>query len=100
MEFRELIFSCVNSVHYSILFNGSLCGSFTPERGLLQGDPLSPLLFIICFEFLSRLIYNKEEGKIHGIKVSQNAHPISHLMYADDLLIMCCANPSEALAHQ
>lgn len=80
-----------------LLVNGNISNSFKPNRGLIQGDPLSPLLFILMAEVLTRLI-NKEElaCSIHGIKVSQNAPGISHLMYADDLLMLCRANANEA----
>ncbi|KAH7515208.1 hypothetical protein FEM48_Zijuj10G0002700 [Ziziphus jujuba var. spinosa] len=94
MDFWWMIRSCVSSVNFSLLLNGTICGSFKPERGIHEGDPLSPSLFILCFEFLTRILAKEEEqGWLHGIKVAHNAPAISHLMYADDLLIMC---PAEA----
>lgn len=94
---RRMILSCVSTVHYSILLNGGITGSFFPSRGLRHGDPLSPYLFILCFEFLTRLLCGEEDkGGIYGIKVSRNAPAISHLMYADNLLVMCRANLEEA----
>lgn len=55
------------------------------------------MLFILCSEFLFRL-FNKEEGqgKLHGIKIDKGAPAIHHLMYVDDLLVMCRANEAEA----
>lgn len=88
-----MLISCVSTVSYEILLNGSSCGSVTPGRGLRQGDPLSPYLFILCFEVLSRLFSKEEQtGHLDGIYISQNGIAISYLMYADDLVIACKAN--------
>lgn len=95
-EFRWMIQSCLSSAHFSLLLNGSVCGSFKLERSIQQGEPLSPILFILCSEILSRLLLKEEErGRIYGIKVDRNASAISHLMYADDLIISCLANPGD-----
>lgn len=52
-----------------------------------------PSPFIICSKFLYQLLLHQEQkGNLHGIKVDHNAPAISHLMYADDLLVMCSAN--------
>lgn len=64
-----------------------------------QGDPLSPYLFILCSKFLTRLL-SVEEAKheLHGIKVCRAAPIISHLFYADDLMVMCRAISQDAKA--
>lgn len=91
-EFRWMIRSYLSSVHFSLLINGS--GFFKPERGIRQGDPLSPILFNLCSEILSRLLLKEEDqGRLHGFKVDRSAPSISHLMYANDLLIYYRANP-------
>ena len=66
-----LIMSCVSLTIISILFNGSMMDSFKPSRGIRQGDPLFPYLFILCMEYLGSLI-NKEciEGDWAPIKAS------------------------------
>ena len=58
-QFTNLIHQCLSTVHYSLLLNGGICPTFHPERGLRQGDPLSPYLFILGSEVLMRLI-NRE----------------------------------------
>lgn len=84
-EIRFMIFYCVSTVSYEILVTGRVAGRVEPAKVLRQGDPLSPYLFILNAEVLSRLIAN--ETGIHGISVSRGALPITHLLYADDLLL-------------
>lgn len=83
-----LIMSCVSSTSISILFNGSMMDSFQPSRGIRHGDPLSSYLFILCMEYLGSLI-NKEciEGNWHPIKASRGNLEISHLFFADDIIL-------------
>ena len=49
---------CITIVSYSILVNGELKGMITPSRGLRQGEPLSPYLFLFCAEWLNALLCN------------------------------------------
>lgn len=70
------------------MMNDTYKNFFKPFRGLRQGDPLSPYLFIIMEEVLSRLLKNRfEDGSIGRFYHPRGAHLISHLLYADDLLI-------------
>lgn len=90
------VMQCISTVSFSILINGGPMGFFNPMRGLRQGDPLSPFLFILGAEVLSRLIQKAEEsGAIHGIKAARGCQAISHLQFVDDLLIFSQANQDE-----
>lgn len=65
----KLIMQRVSTTSFSILLNGSPGPKFTTSRGLRQGDPLSPYLFLICIEILSRLLEKAvSEKKISGLK--------------------------------
>ena len=79
----------VRTVKYHVRVNGDLTDEIVPERGLRQGDPLSPYLFLICAEALSCLLNSDEErGETVGIRVCQGAPSINHLLFADDSLLL------------
>ncbi|XP_027095016.2 uncharacterized protein [Coffea arabica] len=91
------ITSCLSSVSYSFNCNGESKGFVTPERGIRQGDPLSPYLFLICSEGFSNLLKKAEERKdINGLRISRQGPLITHLFFADDSLIFCKANNRQA----
>ncbi|XP_059440565.1 uncharacterized protein LOC132173020 [Corylus avellana] len=93
----QWIRQCITTSSFSILLHGAPFGKFTPSRGLRQGDPLSPFLFILGAEILSRLIEREESlGLLHGIKMARRCPTISHLLFADDVIIFSKANESEA----
>lgn len=73
-----------------------LLGIFLRQNRLRQGDPLSTCLFIIGLEGLSNMLINVENTKsIHGIKVVPTAPSITHLCFANDLLLFYHANDTE-----
>ncbi|OMO64639.1 reverse transcriptase [Corchorus capsularis] len=84
----ELVMEGIRSVSYSILINGQQTARLSPTRGIRQGDPLSPYLFLFCMEAFSCLISNAEATNlIHGVAINRAAPSISHLFFADDSLI-------------
>ncbi|KAJ0007624.1 hypothetical protein Pint_29766 [Pistacia integerrima] len=92
----KVIMNCLSSVTYSILINGIPQKPFKPSRGIRQGAPLSPYLFIIRAEALSRLIQDAEDREaIKGVPMGRSKMSISHLFYADDCLLFCKANHYE-----
>lgn len=84
----KIVMECVSTVPYSFQMNGNHTGLITPQRGLRQECPLSPYLFILCVEALSKsLNLQNLNGNLRGIKINKFAPPMTHLMYADDLFI-------------
>ena len=76
--------------------NGCKNSSFSPARGIRQGDPFSPYLFIPCSEVLTMLInIEVERGQITSLKVAPGALFISKLFYADDVLLFYAAKINE-----
>lgn len=81
------IMACITSMNISVLVNGSPSEFFSCSRGIRQGCPLYPLLFILIMDGFSRLVNNALVcGQIKGIKISKDC-VISHIMFADDVLV-------------
>ena len=90
----RLIMECISTV---LLRDGKELGPIIPQRGLRQGDPLSPYLFIICAEALSTLAQIKEQaGQLHGCTIARGAPSIYHIFFADDCSVYFRANELEA----
>jgi hypothetical protein len=95
-KWRDWIGFCISSVRYSMLVNDEPAGFFSSSRGIRQGDPLSPLLFVIIMEALSRMLMESEaRGLVAGFSVGSvhnSGLSISHLLFANDTLIFCDAD--------
>ncbi|KAG7600499.1 Reverse transcriptase zinc-binding domain [Arabidopsis suecica] len=86
----QWLMQCVKTVSYSFLLNGSAHGLVTPQRGLRQGDPLSPYIFILCSEVLSGLCKRAQvKGTLTGIRVAKGSPRVNHLLFADDTMFFC-----------
>ena len=95
------IHTCILIVQFSILVNGAPVDFFGSMRGLKQGDPLSPLLFLVMMEVLSRMLKTVEgAGLISGFKVDGRrgeGECVSHLLFANDTILFCDADVEQIL---
>lgn len=85
----NLIMACICSSSTTILINGTQTNFFNPTRGIRQGDPISPYIFILCMEVLSLNI----SGAVHEkgwdpIRIYRRGPSLSYLFFADDLVLM------------
>ena len=77
----------MSSCNMSVIVNGKAGNSFHASRGLRQGDPLSPFLFIIVVDMLGRLIdVARDKGVIEGFVVGRDRISVTHLQFADNTL--------------
>ncbi|XP_027182377.1 uncharacterized protein LOC113780798 [Coffea eugenioides] len=96
-KWRDWIFKCMSSVVYSFNLNGEKRGIVIPTRGIRQGDPLSPYIFLLVSEGLSGLLRSAMvRQEISGLKIAKHSPALSRLFFADDTLIFCKANKEEA----
>lgn len=91
--FVEFLLLCVSTVSFKVLHQGRLLETITPERGLRQGDPLSPYLFILCMEGLSRLIQSKVEvGALEGVSICRG--PRWYLTFSSRMIVFFSSRPN------
>ena len=91
--------ACVTTISFEVLINGGKSDQFKLGRGVRQGDPLSPFLFILAQEVMFRLLDREFHlKKISRVKASINGPAITHVMYADDIVLFSKATRMEAKA--
>lgn len=85
-----------------VLWNGEPTDTFTPSRGIRQGDPLSPYIFVLCMERLNQIIEESIiANKWQPIRASRNGPKLSNLCFADDIILFAEANIEQAtIIHQ
>ncbi|XP_016192516.1 uncharacterized protein LOC107633394 [Arachis ipaensis] len=89
-RWRAWVMECVTTALMSVLINGSPTKPFKMERGLRQGDPLSPFLFVLVVDVLHRMIGEAvRNGRISPLLVGRYSVELSHLQFADDTILFC-----------
>lgn len=93
----DRIMKYIKTVSYIFLHNGKFFGNVIPQRGVRQGDLISPYLYIMCAEGLSGILRRYEEdGLIQDCKIARGAPSVSHLLFADDSYFFFRASQVEA----
>lgn len=87
----------ITIVSYSVIINEVAWGNIAPTKGLRQGDPLSPNLFLLCVEGLSALIHEAAQNQQWtGISVCRDCPRITHLFFVDDSILFSKVNAEES----
>ena len=86
-SFVNLIYQCISTTRFSVAINGELCGYFKGARGLRQGDPLSPYLFVLAMEVFSQMINKEFAAGTIGYHTATSNPSVTHLAFADDIMI-------------
>lgn len=86
-KFISWVMTCVSTVSYSAFVNGELAERFSARRGLRQGDPMSPLLFVLVMEYLHRGLLKLRNCPDFNFHLRCQKLEVVHLCFADDLLL-------------
>ena len=101
VKWCKWIRNCISTIQFSVLINRSPADFFGSSRGLRQGDPLSPLLFLIMMEVFSRMLRRVEgAGLIRGFNLEgrrDGGEHVSHILFADDTILFCYADVEQIL---
>lgn len=81
------VMNCITNVQYTIAINRGLYGNIKGERKLRQGDPISPLLFVICMEYFTRIINVVAQHEGFGFHTKCRSLRLNHSCFADDVLL-------------
>ncbi|WMV57204.1 hypothetical protein MTR67_050589 [Solanum verrucosum] len=104
-KFIKWIMLCVTTTMFSVKVNGENHGYFAGRRGLRQGDPISSLLFVLVMKYLSRTLQKMTMLPDFRYHPMCKKVKLTHLIFADDLMILCKGNLAsvnrvmEALSH-
>ncbi|XP_015939635.1 uncharacterized protein LOC107465154 [Arachis duranensis] len=89
-RWRNWVKECVSTATMPVLVNGSPSKSFKMESGLRQGDPLSPLLFVLVVDVLHKMLGEAvRNGCIAPLLVERDHIELSHFRFVDDTILFC-----------
>lgn len=91
-QFVSWIETCLKSAKFSVVINGQPCDYFEAKRGLRQGDPISPYLFVLVMEVFTRQMLELEENENFKYHPKCKQLKITHLVFADDVMLVCKAD--------
>ncbi|GLT27312.1 hypothetical protein SLA2020_023190 [Shorea laevis] len=91
-RFVHWILVCLSTARFSIIINGQPKGYFVGKRGLRQGDPISPYLFVLAMEYLTRKLQELEIDAHFGFHAKCKTMKLTHLIFADDIMLFCKAD--------
>lgn len=89
LRWVDWIKECISTAKANVLVNGCSSGEFSLERGIRQGDPLLPFLFLVSAKGLNLLAKRAvKRGMLKVAELGKNKVCISHIQYADDTLFI------------
>ena len=92
-KWRRWVSFCISIIKFSILINRTPRGFFESSRGIRKSDPLSPLLFVIVMDAFSKMFDKAvRDGLMFGVRVGPIGLQVTHILFADDALVLCDAN--------
>lgn len=97
-NYIELVWHCISTPCMRVIWNGEALDEFSPTRGISQGNPVSPYLFVLCIEGLSQLIQLATDQGFQKkpICLARGGPNLSHVMFADDLVLFSEASLEQA----
>lgn len=91
-EFINWIMVCISMAKFSLLLNGSPVGFFSSKKGVRQGDPISPYIFVLAIEYLSRLLNSLKDNPEFKYHSKCKSQQLNHLVFVDDIMGFCKAD--------
>lgn len=98
LVFVNRLMTCISTAQFSILVNGEPYGYFRGRKGLRQGDPVSPYVFVIVMEYLSRLLSRLDADNRFSYHLHCKEIKLKHLSFADDLMFFSKADEYSPMA--